>query len=190
MSGRMLRYTAGAGYTDLGVQFKNPGPKGTTGCIGPKGITGATGPTGPRGVTVFGGPKGATGPSEIPSGFSGNSGTTIDLTEIPQEISTINIITEYSGHLWSTASLEFLNTKNTEYLVKSYMVIDGITGSNMLCYLPKKTGSLDIYSNITLQQRTTVQVPPGTYTAKVYSYSDVAGVKLTHCDLFGMGHLA
>lgn len=183
------------------------GPQGVTGPQGIQGIQGIQGPTGPQGIqgiqgtqgiqgiqgnTGSTGPQGNTGPVSIPSGFSGSSGLARNLTTTFQEISSINIITQYTGYLWATVSLGFTSIDaNADHQIYSKIEIDGTTSSTTRFTLNKKTANSQSYGQISLNQRTDTIVSPGTYTVKVYCYTDANNsVQVSHCDMFGMGHLS
>ena len=159
------------------------GPTGSNGTNGSQGITGPTGPTGPQGIT---------GPVSIPSGFSGSSGLSQNLTISPLEISSINIITQYQGYIWVTASIEYASLdRNDDHNVSSYIDINGTASGITRFTLNKKTANSESYGQISLNQRTAIQLSAGTYIAKVYAYTDATNsVQVTHCDMFGMGHLS
>jgi len=159
------------------------GPQGNTGSTGPQGITGPTGSTGPQGIT---------GPVSIPSGFSGSSGLAQNLTISPLEISSINIVTQYQGYIWATASIEYASLDpHADHNVSSYIVINGTASPITRFTLNKKTANSESYGQISLNQRTAIQLSAGTYTAKIYAYTDaINSVQVSHCDMFGMGHLS
>ena len=184
-SWNLLPYISGSGQGSIGPQGNTgpTGPQGNTGSTGPQGIQGNTGPTGPQGIT---------GPVSIPSGFSGSSGLALNLTTTFQEISSINIITQYTGYLWSNVSLGFTSIdQNDDHQVYSKIEIDGTTSSTTRFTLNKKTANSESYGQISLNQRTDTIVSSGTYTVKVYCHTDANNsVQVSHCDIFGMGHLS
>jgi len=202
----LLPYISGSGQGSTGPQGIT-GPTGTTGPQGIQGITGTTGPTGPEGIQgITGstgpqgnqgiqgptGPQGITGPVSIPSGFSGSSGLAQNLTISPLEISSINIVTQYQGYIWATASIEYASLdQNADHNVSSYIDINGTASPVTRFTLNKKTANSESYGQISLNQRTAIQLSAGTYTAKIYAYTDaINSVQVSHCDMFGMGHLS
>ena len=134
----------------------------------------------------------------IPSGFigSGNLSTTVGIYTGTDAsggtlLETSSITINQTSYLWSTATMTFDNSANTNYHVSTYMILNGTTSNVTTSTISARlTPSISGSTAITIQQRTNTMIAPGTYTSAVYAYVDAGtDVKLKHVDLFIMGNL-
>lgn len=172
----LFRYIPGVGKVASSIE----GPTGPQGPAGTSSNTGATGPTGPANNT------------NVPSTFS-TSGISATLATGPTgtKIADTTITTTQTGYIWSTSSVELVNTDNSSaHDVHIYQIVDGFTSDGITTSLQKKSNS-GTYQNVTVSSRTTTTVSPGTYPIQVYAYtmSTTTEVSATHRDTFAIGHL-
>lgn len=192
----LFRYVPGVGKVAAALD----GPTGPAGPAGTSTNTGATGPAGPAGTQGATGGPGPTGPAgvtgpagAIPSSFV-TSGTTVVLTTGPTgtKIADSTITTTSTGYIWSTSSVELVNTDNSfTHNVTVYQIVDGFASDGITTSLQKKSGNAT-YQNVTVSTRSPTRLAPGTWPIQVYAYTSTstAEVSATHRDTFAMGHLS
>lgn len=155
-------------------------------------IPGATGPTGMTGPTGVAGP---TGPDSLPSTYyaTGVTGTTLGTGPTGTQLgATVNITTTQTGYIWGNASINYQNSDNSENYAYTYMIVNGTTSSIVKNSIPKRHTATNAYANVSIHQRTTHPIGPGTYPVEVYGYTDAAGlgkVLYDNVNVFGLGHL-
>ena len=147
---------------------------------GLQGIQGPQGPQGPAGTTALN-----------PNGFqTQNISRSINTTSSSATIvATISITTTQISSLWATASLQFEQHTAQNKDVYVYLTIASTTSDTTIGAIVGKNTSTPSYASISINHKTNVQVPAGTYTVNVYAYAPAGGVSCTHSDVFVIGNI-